>query len=149
MSLTLNPSQPLTSMLKGGTTAQGSSDAALRSITASRQLTTIVATSLGPNVMNKLVVDHLEKIIVMKDFATILKELEIEHPAAKMLVLASQMQDEEYGDGTNLCVSFAGELFTKMEELLRMSLHSSSFAGVNGESVGFRNDRILSAFVRL
>mmetsp|Transcript_52936 Transcript_52936/g.63738 ORF Transcript_52936/g.63738 Transcript_52936/m.63738 type:complete len:539 (-) Transcript_52936:196-1812(-) len=125
MSLSLNPSQPLTSMLKGGTTTQSSSDATLRNITASRQLSTIVATSLGPNGMNKLVVNHLEKIIVTNDCATILKELEIEHPAAKMLSLASQMQDEECGDGTNLCVSFAGELLAKTEELLRMGLHGS------------------------
>lgn len=75
--------------------------------------------------MNKLVVNHLEKIIVTSDCATILRELEIEHPAAKMLQMASQMQDEECGDGTNLCVSFAGELLGKTEELLRMGLHAS------------------------
>jgi T-complex protein 1 subunit theta len=51
--------------------------------------------------MNKLVVNHLEKIIVSSDCATILKELEVQHPAAKMLVLASEMQENEFGDNTN------------------------------------------------
>jgi len=55
----------------------------------------------GPNGMNKLVVNHLEKIIVSSDCATIVKELEVQHPAAKMLVLAAEMQETEYGDNTN------------------------------------------------
>lgn len=56
---------------------------------------------VGPNGMNKLVVNHLEKIIVTSDCATIMQELEVQHPAAKMLVLASEMQQNEYGDNTN------------------------------------------------
>lgn len=75
--------------------------------------------------MNKLVVNHLGKIIVTSDCATIVKELEIEHPAARMLQLAAEMQESECGDGTNLTVSFAGELLKETEELLRMGLHTS------------------------
>jgi len=75
--------------------------------------------------MNKLVVNHLEKITVTSDCATIVKELEIEHPAAKMLSLAATMQDEECGDATNLTVSFAGGLLSATEELLRSGLHTS------------------------
>ena len=75
--------------------------------------------------MNKLVINHLEKIIVTSDCATIVRELEIQHPAAKMLELAAEMQEQECGDGTNLCVSFAGELLKNCEELLRMGLHTS------------------------
>jgi T-complex protein 1 subunit theta len=75
--------------------------------------------------MNKLVVNHLDKITVTSDCATIVKELEIEHPAAKMLSLAATMQDEECGDGTNLTVSLAGELLSETEELLRSGLHTS------------------------
>ena len=67
----------------------------------------MVQTSLGPNGMNKLVVNHLEKIFVTSDCATIVKELEVQHPAAKMLVLAAEMQETEYGDNTNF-VSSAG-----------------------------------------
>ena len=79
----------------------------------------------GPNGMNKLVVNHLGKIIVTSDCATIVKELEIEHPAAKMLQLAAEMQDSECGDGTNLTVSFAGEILKETKELIRMGLHPS------------------------
>ena len=79
----------------------------------------------GPNGMNKLVVNHLGKIIVTSDCATIVKELEIEHPAAKMLQMAAEMQDSECGDGTNLTVSFAGELLKETQELIRMGLHTS------------------------
>ena len=61
----------------------------------------MVRTSLGPNGMNKLVVNHLEKIIVTSDCATIMNELEVQHPAAKMLVMACEMQQSEYGDNTN------------------------------------------------
>jgi T-complex protein 1 subunit theta len=60
--------------------------------------------------MNKLVVNHQDKIIVTSDGATIVQELEVMHPAAKMIVLASQMQEQEMGDGTSLVVSMAGEL---------------------------------------
>jgi len=97
----------------------------LRNITAAKELSHIVSTSLGPNGMNKLVVNHLGRIIVTSDCAAIVEELEIEHPAAKMLCLASKMQDEECGDGTNLTVSFAGHLLDKTEELLRSGLHTS------------------------
>ena len=75
--------------------------------------------------MNKLVVNHLGKIIVTSDCATIVKELEIEHPAARMLQMAAEMQDSECGDGTNLTVSFAGELLKETQELIRMGLHTS------------------------
>lgn len=61
----------------------------------------MVRTSLGPNGTNKLVVNHLEKIIVTSDCATIMNELEVQHPAAKMLVMACEMQQSEYGDNTN------------------------------------------------
>jgi len=122
----LNPAAGLSGMLKSGHThIEGVDGAVVRNIEAAKELSRIVSTSLGPNGMNKLVVTHLEKIIVTSDCATIVKELEIEHPAAKMLQLAAQTQDEECGDGTNLAVSFAGELLSHTEELLRSGLHPS------------------------
>merc|ERR1719230_658820 len=75
--------------------------------------------------MNKLVVNHIGRIIVTSDCATLIKELEVAHPAAQMLSLASQMQDQELGDATNLTVSFAGELLKLAEELLHSGLHTS------------------------
>jgi len=124
--MALNPAAGLQGMLKDGhTSLEGLDAATLRNITAAKELSHIVSTSLGPNGMNKLVVNHLERIIVTSDCATIVQELEIEHPAAKMLSLASKMQDEECGDATNLTVSFAGQLLDKTEELLRSGLHTS------------------------
>eukprot|EP00815_Leptocylindrus_aporus_P000628 CAMPEP_0116064802 /NCGR_PEP_ID=MMETSP0322-20121206/9338_1 /TAXON_ID=163516 /ORGANISM="Leptocylindrus danicus var. apora, Strain B651" /LENGTH=543 /DNA_ID=CAMNT_0003550903 /DNA_START=288 /DNA_END=1915 /DNA_ORIENTATION=- len=125
-SMALNAAAGLSGMLKSGHThMDGVDGVTLRNIEAAKGLSSIVASSLGPNGMNKLVVNHLGKIIVTSDCATIVKELEIEHPAAKMLQLAAEMQDTECGDGTNLTVSFAGELLKETEELLRMGLHTS------------------------
>lgn len=75
--------------------------------------------------MNKMVINHLDKLFVTNDAATIVNELEVQHPAAKILVLAGKAQQEEIGDGANLCVSFAGELLQNAEELIRMGLHPS------------------------
>lgn len=75
--------------------------------------------------MNKMVINHLDKLFVTNDAATIVNELEVQHPAAKVLVLAGKAQQEEIGDGANLTISFAGELLQNAEELIRMGLHPS------------------------
>lgn len=125
-SMNYNAAAGLGGMLKEGhKSLEGLEAATLRNISAAKELSRIVSTSLGPNGMNKLVVNHLEKIIVTSDCATIVKELEIEHPAAKLLSLAATMQDDECGDGTNLTVSFAGQLLQATEELIRSGLHTS------------------------
>jgi len=125
-SMAYNQAAGLGGMLKDGHSSQeGLDGATIRNIEACREISTITRTSLGPNGMNKLVVNHLGKIIVTSDCATIVKTLEVEHPAAKMLQLAAEAQDFECGDGTNLVVSFAGELLTQTEELFRMGLHPS------------------------
>lgn len=82
-------------------------------------------TSLGPYGRNKIVINHLQKMILTSDAATILRELDVVHPAAKMLVMASQQQDAEMGDGTNLVIVLAGEMLKKAEELIRMGLKTS------------------------
>jgi len=124
--MALNSAAGLAGMLKAGHKhMEGVDGATLRNVEAAKGLAGIVCTSLGPNGMNKLVINHLEKIIVTSDCATIVKELEIQHPAAKMLELAAEMQEQECGDATNLTVSFAGELLKMCEELLRMGLHTS------------------------
>ena len=116
----------LTSLLKDGYKHfSGLEEAIMRNIEACKQLAAITRTSLGPNGMNKLVVNHLEKIFVTSDAATIVQELEIAHPAAKMLTMAAKMQEQEVGDGTNLVITFAGELLTQAEELLRLGVHPS------------------------
>ncbi|KAA8516261.1 hypothetical protein F0562_016554 [Nyssa sinensis] len=103
----------------------GLDEAVLKNIDACKQLSTITRTSLGPNGMNKMVINHLDKLFVTNDAATIVNELEVQHPAAKILVLAGKAQQEEIGDGANLTVSFAGELLQNAEELIRMGLHPS------------------------
>lgn len=113
-------------MLKDGhKTFEGVQGAVIRNIEACKAIATMVKTSLGPNGMNKLVLNHLEKVIVTSDCATILKELEVQHPAAKLLVMAAEMQESEFGDNTNFVVSFAGELLKHAEELIRNGLHTS------------------------
>ncbi|KAJ0014830.1 hypothetical protein Pint_20169 [Pistacia integerrima] len=75
--------------------------------------------------MNKMVINHLDKLFVTNDAGTIVNELEVQHPAAKLLVLAGKAQQEEIGDGANLAISFAGEILQGAEELIRMGLHPS------------------------
>lgn len=114
------------SMLKEGHKhLSGLDEAVLKNIDACKELSTITRTSLGPNGMNKMVINHLDKLFVTNDAATIVNELEVQHPAAKILVLAGKAQQEEIGDGANLTISFAGELLQNAEELIRMGLHPS------------------------
>jgi len=143
-SMAYNQAAGLGGMLKQGHSSQeGLEGATIRNIEACREISTITRTSLGPNGMNKLVVNHLGKIIVTSDCATIVKTLEVEHPAAKMLQLAAEAQDFECGDGTNLVVSFAGELLTQTEDLFRMGLHPSDV--VSGYSKA--GDKLLEDFL--
>lgn len=75
--------------------------------------------------MNKMVINYLEKLFVTSDAATIMRETDIHHPAAKMIAQAAKMQDNEAGDGTNLLISIAGELMTQAAGLINMGLHPS------------------------
>ncbi|CAM9778042.1 unnamed protein product, partial [Ectocarpus sp. 4 AP-2014] len=125
-SMGMNLASGLQGMLKDGHNSyEGVDEAIMRNINAAKELAAIVRTSLGPNGMNKLVVNHLDKTIVTSDGATIVRELEVMHPAAKMVVLASQMQEQEAGDGTSLVVTLTGELLKLAAELLREGLHTA------------------------
>ncbi|KAG1150740.1 hypothetical protein G6F37_001268 [Rhizopus arrhizus] len=104
---------------------QGVEEAVLRNIEATHELSEVVRTSMGPNGRNKMIINHLEKLFVTNDAATIIRELDVVHPAAKLLVMASQQQESEVGDNTNLVIVFAGELLTKAADLLRLGLHPS------------------------
>ncbi|XP_011075040.1 T-complex protein 1 subunit theta [Sesamum indicum] len=114
-----------TMLKEGHRHLSGLDEAVLKNIDACKQLSTITRTSLGPNGMNKMVINHLDKLFVTNDAGTIVNELEVQHPAAKILVLAGKAQQEEIGDGANLTISFAGELLQNAEELIRMGLHPS------------------------
>ena len=78
--------------------------------------------------MNKMVINHLEKLFVTNDAATIIRELEVEHPAVKMMILGSQMQEQEVGDGTNFVIILAGALLKEAEDLIRMGLKPTEVA---------------------
>ncbi|KAF5354996.1 hypothetical protein D9756_005592 [Leucocoprinus leucothites] len=105
--------------------SSGLEDAVLRNIQAVNELTDLVRTSYGPNGRNKLVINHLGRLFVTSDAATIIREIEVVHPAAKLVVMASQAQEAEMGDATNMVIMFAGELLKKAENLLIMGLHPS------------------------
>jgi len=116
----------LSDLLKEGTKhLSGKSEAVIQNIEAVKNLSEITRTSLGPHGMNKMVINHLEKLFVTNDAATILKELDVIHPAAKIAVLSSQMQETEIGDGTNFVLIFVGELLQKAEALIIKGLHTS------------------------
>ncbi|KAI9852688.1 MAG: T-complex protein 1 subunit theta [Vezdaea acicularis] len=125
MSLSI-PNAPNSGLFKQGYQNYESEDGAvLRNIDACRTIAQTVQTSLGPYGRNKIVINHLQKMILTSDAATILRELDVVHPAAKLIVMASQQQEAEMGDGTNLVIVLAGEMLKKAEELLRMGLKAS------------------------
>lgn len=113
-------------MLKEGSRHySGLEEAILKNVEACKDLSDLTKTSLGPNGMRKMIINHLDKIFVTSDAATILKESEVNHPAAKMISMAARMQEQEYGDGTNLVITLAGELLAQAESLIKMGLHPS------------------------
>ena len=75
--------------------------------------------------MKKTVINHLEFFFITNYAATIVNELEVQHPATKLLVLGDKAQQKEIGDGANLTISFVGELLEEVEELIRTTLHPS------------------------
>ncbi|XP_005108701.1 T-complex protein 1 subunit theta [Aplysia californica] len=109
-------------MKEGAKHYSGLEEAVYRNIDACKELAQTTVSAYGPHGQNKMVINHLEKLFVTNDAATILRELEVEHPAAKILVMASQQQEQECGDGTNFVLGFAGALLENAEELLRMGL---------------------------
>ena len=100
----------------------GLEEAIYRNISACKQFMQTVRTAYGPNGMNKLVINHIQKQFLTSDAATIMRELEVEHPAVKIMIMSSQMQDSEIGDGTNFVVILAGCLLEAAEQLLRMGI---------------------------
>jgi thermosome len=98
-------------------------DAQRNNIAAAKAVADAVRTTLGPKGMDKMLVDSVGDIVITNDGVTILEEMEIEHPAAKMMVEVAKTQNEEVGDGTTTSVIIAGELLKKAEELLEQEIH--------------------------
>ncbi len=110
-------------ILPEGTTRVAGKDALRRNIAAARAIADTIRTTLGPKGMDKMLVDSIGDITITNDGVTILEEMEVEHPAAKMMVEIAKTQDEEVGDGTTTVVVIAGELLRKAEELLDQEIH--------------------------
>lgn len=111
------------SMLKDGATMV--EEPIIKNITACREMAKITRSSMGPYGLCKMVINHLNQLFVTHDAATIMSQLEVEHPAAKLLVHAATAMQQEVGDGTNLVVTLAGEFLSNAESLVRMGLHPS------------------------
>src|SRR5918911_182195 len=110
-------------ILKEGTKESKGKEAQKNNITAAKLIAEIVKTSLGPRGMDKMLVDTLGDVTITNDGATILKEIDVQHPAGKMMVEISKATDNEVGDGTSSVVILAGALIDKAEELIRKDVH--------------------------
>jgi chaperonin GroEL (HSP60 family) len=110
-------------ILKEGTKENKGKEAQRNNITAAKLISEIVKTSLGPRGMDKMLVDTLGDVTITNDGATILKEIDVQHPAAKMMVEVSKSVDNEVGDGTTSSVVLAGALIEKGEELINKQVH--------------------------
>ena len=119
---TTSSGQPVL-ILKEGTTRSRGKEAQKNNITAARVIGEVLKTTLGPRGMDKMLIDNLGDITITNDGATILKEIEVEHPAAKMMVEIAKTQDDMVGDGTTTAVVLASELLKKAEELLDQNIH--------------------------
>lgn len=115
-------------ILKDGSKRTRGRDAQSNNIMAAKAVAEAVRTTLGPKGMDKMLVDSMGDVTITNDGATILKEMDIEHPAAKMIVEVSKTQDEEVGDGTTSAAVVAGELLKKAEDLIDMDIHPTVIA---------------------
>ena len=112
-------------VLKESALQQKGRDAQKNNIAAAKLVADLVKTSLGPRGLDKMLVDSLGDVTITNDGATILKEIDAQHPAAKMMVEVSKTIDTEVGDGTTSSVVFAGALLEKAEKLLEKDVHST------------------------
>ncbi len=110
-------------ILKEGTKRETGKDAMRNNIQAAIAIADAVRSTLGPRGMDKMLVDSLGDVVITNDGVTIMKEIEVEHPAAKMIVEVAKTQDTEVGDGTTTAVMLAGELLKQAQTLLDQNVH--------------------------
>ena len=115
-------------ILREGTKREKGKDAQFNNIAAARAISDAVRSSLGPRGMDKMLVDSLGDVVITNDGVTILKEMDVQHPAAKMLVEVAKTQDAEVGDGTTTSVILAGELLKKATDLIDANVHPTIIA---------------------
>ncbi|WP_129597586.1 thermosome subunit alpha [Methanohalophilus profundi] len=119
--------QPIYILADGSQVTRGR-DAQSNNIMAGKAVANAVRTTLGPKGMDKMLVDSMGDVVITNDGATILKEMDIEHPTAKMIVEVAKTQDDEVGDGTTTAAVLAGEFLSKAEELLKKGVHPTIIA---------------------
>src|ERR1041385_7881406 len=110
-------------ILKEGASQTKGRDAQKNNIAAAKLISEVVKSSLGPRGMDKMLVDGLGDVTITNDGATILKEIDVQHPAAKMMVEIIKATDNEVGDGTSSVVILAGALIERAEELIGKDVH--------------------------
>src|SRR5580658_530398 len=110
-------------VLKEGTRREKGRGALSNNIAAAKAIADAVRSTLGPRGLDKMLVDSMGDVVVTNDGVTILKEMDVEHPAAKMLVEVAKTQDQECGDGTTTAVILAGELLKRAETLVEQNIH--------------------------
>ena len=115
-------------ILREGTKREKGKDAQMNNISAAVAISGAVKSSLGPRGMDKMLVDSMGDVIITNDGVTILKEMDVQHPAAKMLVEVAKTQDAEVGDGTTTSVVLAGELLKKATDLIDANVHPTIIA---------------------
>ncbi|MEA2053920.1 MAG: thermosome subunit beta [Candidatus Thermoplasmatota archaeon] len=123
----LSGKQPIL-ILKEGTEREQGKDAQHNNMRAAMAIADAVRSTLGPKGMDKMLVDSMGDVVITNDGVTILKEIDVEHPAAKMIVEVAKTQDEECGDGTTTAVILAGELLKKALELVDQNVHPTVIA---------------------
>jgi len=112
-------------VLKEDTKRSRGRDARRSNMMAGQIIAEVLKTTLGPRGMDKMLVDSLGDITITSDGAKVLEEIDVQHPAAKMVIEVAKTQDKEVGDGTTTAVIFAGELLKKAEQLLEQEIHPS------------------------
>ena len=115
-------------ILREGTKRDKGKDAQFNNISAARAISDAVRSSLGPRGMDKMLVDSMGDVVITNDGVTILKEMDVQHPAAKMLVEVAKTQDAEVGDGTTTSVILSGELLKKATDLIDANVHPTIIA---------------------
>ncbi|MGD0057456.1 MAG: thermosome subunit beta [Methanomassiliicoccales archaeon] len=129
MAYSMGQGQPII-VLREGTERSKDKEATANNIAAARAVADSVRSTLGPKGMDKMLVDSMGDVVITNDGVTILKEIDVQHPAAKMLVEVAKTQDAECGDGTTTAVIVAGELLKKSEALIEQNVHPTII--VNG-----------------
>ena len=110
-------------VLKEGTERSKDKEAQFNNIAAAKAVADAVRSTLGPKGMDKMLVNTIGDVVITNDGVTILKEIDVQHPAAKMVVEVAKTQDSECGDGTTTSVVLAGELLKQSEELINANVH--------------------------